>query len=795
MARKINVEKLLLTYMAEVGASSAILYIKDPIWLNEYRLICMPGVHLTEPMHGFMYPDDARHLISEGKCFEIHRKNVRDSRMFSKMHHRLHAVPQSRKRLFGNFVEREGVTAVMRRVHIDESGDVSMALFVNFYNNDSAPRDIKTSSGRLMEKLLTQVPHIIKSIRISSLPMLSRIPEIMNSTRDIAAFGLGEGGQKLEKGLKGILNSAMLAFGIEGREGFGSIHLYNETLDVLTLAAKSDPKIAIQEKQTVASGEGVIAWVAHRRRAMLIDDITTSPFKEIYIDYGRESQSEIAVPLLAGTKLLGVLNLESTKPKAFPHDSVRPLWYAANEAAILVRVHRQIEETRLLKNNTNSTLDLCYRVATESVDLEDAMNELAKIIREAFNLDACEIWNTSPPARAFCCGGYSGDNPELFCKPRTVGWSRHICETKQPVFVSSIQNPKRLEVRIWEDDAGKWRIPPESNTFPTEANEKILAKDLQCQIGIPILVHDSAIGVVWLKYFANIKRPNKAWMRKVRGFIGHAGLVIDCQQKAHGSAEQKAQNRMKATIRGALFDRKSNWENRPSWLDIEAHAEIHDSDLGGDFYAGVKLDGGAFGLLLGDAEGHGEKASFMMLPLVAAFRSIYLDSRSTFGVIRRLWNLSKMMEIRGTATYVIVRKIGERYWISGSTAGHDSLIVVRNDKKKGWDFFPRQDQSFNCGSLGVGERKEFIEDSMALDPGDLIIGCTDGIIDAGASVGDEFEYDENETLNVNQLVGTIYIHKHKGIDELARIILEKAREFDQGEHRDDATLVVMKIKE
>lgn len=785
------VATMLESYLRNLGASSIILYVKDPFWVNEYRLVCMPGVELTEPMHGFMFPDDARHIISEGEKVEVHRQNLRDTRMYSTMYHKTSTIPVDRRRLFGNFVDREHVHSVIRRHFSDSSGKISAVMFINYSDDRVMPNRIESLTRSIEGEIASHLPSIDSSLRSSGLVLLSQIPEIMNPTRDIAAFGIGENRLTLSEGLKNILRSAMNAFDIDRNEGFGTIHLYNEATETLDLEVTSNPAIKIPKHQIVGQGDGIISWVAHRRRGMLIDDINVSPYELIYHNYGFGSRSEIAVPLLAGTKLLGVLNLESNRVAAFSHESVRPLWYVANEAAILVRVHRQIEETRAIKTNTDNTLDLCHRVATEPTAPKYALNELARILHDAFQLDACEVWSVESPTGRFDIGGFYGTNRKVFCHPRRSGWSRHICKTQQPVFVGDIDGMRKLRVRVWDDSRSRWVKAPNTSGFPMNANRNIRNRSVRCQIGVPILVHQKIMGVAWLKYFQNVPLPGKKWLRRVRGFAGHAGLVIDCLRQAEEAAEKRAEDRVKTTIHRTLFGEDRGSADLPSWLGVEVATEPLGSIIGGDFFACEKFDEGTVGVLLGDAKGHGAEASLLMLPLVAAFRAINRDSYSTIGVIRRLWDLSKKMGIEGTATYVILRKIGSDYWISGSTAGQLSFVVVRNQEDSDPQWFPTKNSPANCGMFGVDAKTPFVEDTIRLYPGDLIVGCTDGILEAGAAKGKA--EDEPEMFTKDGLLGTVLRHKARPIGEITKIVMEEARVFDRGKFADDATVVVLKI--
>src|SRR6185436_7505653 len=128
--------------------------------------------------------------------------------------------------------------------------------------------------------------------------------------------GLYEWEQPLEVYLTSILGVAMAALELEPGTAFGTIHEYDRQTQTLRRVAHcGDINVERAESQSVATGEGIISWVAIRRKALLIGDLAHSKFGDIHIPInstkGKEVKSEVAIPIFAGEILLGVLNLES----------------------------------------------------------------------------------------------------------------------------------------------------------------------------------------------------------------------------------------------------------------------------------------------------------------------------------------------------------------------------------------------------------------------------------------------------------------------------------------------------
>jgi len=92
-------------------------------------------------------------------------------------------------------------------------------------------------------------------------------------------------------------------------------------------------------------GQGVTGRCASQGHTIVVDELEREPG---YIPGVAGARSEIAVPLIAEGRVLGVLNAESTKAGAFGEEQVRTLSVAAQQAAIVLRSAELQEETRQL---------------------------------------------------------------------------------------------------------------------------------------------------------------------------------------------------------------------------------------------------------------------------------------------------------------------------------------------------------------------------------------------------------------------------------------------------------------
>ena len=81
-------------------------------------------------------------------------------------------------------------------------------------------------------------------------------------------------------------------------------------------------------------GEGVVSWVAQERAPVILPDVRSYPK---YVPGNPDVRSELAVPVVAGDELLGVLNVESRQPAAFGGDELAILQVMAGQLAVALQ--------------------------------------------------------------------------------------------------------------------------------------------------------------------------------------------------------------------------------------------------------------------------------------------------------------------------------------------------------------------------------------------------------------------------------------------------------------------------
>lgn len=129
----------------------------------------------------------------------------------------------------------------------------------------------------------------------------------------------------------------------------GCLYVYNSQKRNLELAHEIVGSKGIAP-QTMELSKGILGWVATTKE-LFNHDILTPPWSKIYRPFLPGAQSEIAVPMLQGDTLCGVLNVESREPRHFSDANERLLTDLASLAVIALQNARSFRDAEARRRN------------------------------------------------------------------------------------------------------------------------------------------------------------------------------------------------------------------------------------------------------------------------------------------------------------------------------------------------------------------------------------------------------------------------------------------------------------
>jgi GAF domain len=548
--------------MEELRASSCTFYVRDPVWPGELRLAFMPGVKFPETMHGFNMPASAKRVIADGApelFLESGFQQPGRDGEFAIPPTELR-IPMDKEILFRGFAGREGVRSSARLLHV-VGKELQAVLFVNFNEptifDDSRRQAIKDLMSDMVE-FLPAITHDLREVTPLSTSSVVRIHERIHH---IATNGL-EGRKSLQGCLKSFLAACLEASGIPPRSGLGTIHLFEPETFTLHLAAASGridrPNLA--KAQSVCKGDGIITWVALRKRPLLIDDLERPPFDSIHKKIRDGVRSEVAVPMLAGDDVGGVINFECTQQGAFSSEFLRIMCRAADQLATAYRLHQQTAVYRERAALAEGLLDVCHRAATapkkEGLVLDDLADSACKSLRAGI----CDIWRYNSEWGEFdLLGSTEPKQRQESAKPREegVGWSHFVRQTRQPVWITNIGDETHFDAYAWQPELKSWKQL--TGRKPETLSKHVISRNVEAELGIPILVGTKCVGVAWLKYQGHTISPSEKGLSLAEGLVGALALVLyktEAPLVPYGQDATKAPSREMMSV-GLRFGEKA----------------------------------------------------------------------------------------------------------------------------------------------------------------------------------------------------------------------------------------------
>jgi sigma-B regulation protein RsbU (phosphoserine phosphatase) len=203
--------------------------------------------------------------------------------------------------------------------------------------------------------------------------------------------------------------------------------------------------------------------------------------------------------------------------------------------------------------------------------------------------------------------------------------------------------------------------------------------------------------------------------------------------------------------------------------------------LGGDCYDFMPLAEDRLALVVGDASGKGLAAALMIASVQSSLRTAALFTPDDLAALLKVVNhqayTSSSTDRYATLFYGIVD--GAARTLRYVNAGHNPPFVLRRNGSVHW---------LETGGAPVGmfPDSNYEESFVRLDPGDLVIAYTDGIIEAANPSGEEWG-----VQGLLQATAAWAPLCAADADDLVRFIFNSMDEFSEGCQTDDATLAVL----
>jgi sigma-B regulation protein RsbU (phosphoserine phosphatase) len=249
-----------------------------------------------------------------------------------------------------------------------------------------------------------------------------------------------------------------------------AILLYNERSRTLRMRYSIGHRDEVAKNLSISLGEGLTGSAAGSRQPILVHDVRTD---SRYLNALDAVRAELAVPMLVRSKLVGVIDLQSTRANAFSEQDRSLLVLIAS------RVGTAIDNARLYRrvDRQNRTLRVLAHLSQEFssiLEIDELLTKIAVTVRALINFDSFSIFLVDEDSRLLRCRFSQRYDQKTTTQNIEMGkgLTGAAAQSKQVVRVGDVTQDARY--------------------IATES-------DIRSEVAVPLILRDRVIGVMDLE--------------------------------------------------------------------------------------------------------------------------------------------------------------------------------------------------------------------------------------------------------------------------------------------------------
>src|SRR5271167_3997867 len=390
-----------------------------------------------------------------------------------------------------------------------------------------------------------------------------------------------------------------------------AILLLNEKTQELRVRFQVGHPPEVAERIRIKVGQGVTGRAVQTRQPVLVNDLAV---EDNVVHSTPGARSELAVPLIAKNKVIGVIDVEADQPGAFTEEHKRLLTLFASRIAagienarLYTRVSRQARQLTLLTEIS--------RELTSILNVDELLKRIADLVTRIIDYQMFSILLLDPTGSVLQ-HRFSlrfKENVQLKHEvPLGVGLVGYAAQHRQAVLVPDVsKDPRYIKAN------------PETRS----------------ELCIPLIYKDKVIGVL------DIEHTRRGYFTEdhVSTMTTLAAQVAIAIENA--TLYERIARQEKRLEQDLALARELQFRLLPQKMPVFRHAEVASRfaparQVGGDLYDFLKYSGrGVSGIAIGDVSGKGAPAAIYAALVSGITRSLANEEPSAAGMLEAI-NLS-----------------------------------------------------------------------------------------------------------------------------------------------------------
>jgi len=527
-----------------------------------------------------------------------------------------------------------------------------------------------------------------------------------------------------------------------------AILLYNERRQDLRIRYAVGHREDVVRNMVIALGEGITGTAAVRREPVLAGDVRNDPR---YLNTVDAVRTELAVPMTAQGRLVGVIDLQSTRLNAYTEYDRALLRLMAARVSIAIdnaRLYRRVER----QNRTLKTLANISREFSSILDLNELLGKIASTMHDLINYDAFSILLVDHDARAL---------RHLF----SIRYDQRVNIDNVPLGkgITGAAAESRQVVRVHD----------------TAKDPRYIAShpDIRSEMAVPLVVQDRVVGVMDLEsdrvgYFTEDHVRILALLApQVASSVENARLYQELAGR---------ERRMEQDLEAAReLQRILLPDASPEIEGMEATVRLRPArEISGDIYDLFERRDGDTVIAFGDVSGKGAAAALYGGLVSGLLRTLAPRRHRPAELLRALNDvlIERKVEARYVTLCVLLWNARTRQIVMANAGALPPMIC------RGAEILKIRAEGV---PLGLLDAREYEEVTFQARSGDVIVLYSDGITDHLNSAGTE--YGRGRTAHI------VRSNFHRSASEIVAAIFQDLDEFSTTAF-DDQTVFVLKVK-
>lgn len=471
-----------------------------------------------------------------------------------------------------------------------------------------------------------------------------------------------------------------------------AILLYNERQRGLRIRYSIGHREEVIRSLMIGLDEGITGAAAATRLPVLVPDVRNDPR---YLNALDAVQTELAVPMLARGKLVGVIDIQSTRANAYREQDRSLLQLIATRVAVSIdnaRLYRRVDR----QNRTLRTLAHLSQEFSSILALDELLRKIAKTIYALISFDAFSILLVDPEVKVLRhrFSERYDKRVNLDNIPLGKGITGFAAESRETVrVVDTLADPRYIA------------------SHP----------DIRSEVAVPLVVQDRVVGVMDIEsekigfFTEEHVRLLGLLAPQIASSVENARLYEEIATR-----EQRMEQDLKAArnVQAVLIPREA-----PPIDGLEVAVRLRPArEISGDVYDFFEHGPGQAIIAFGDVSGKGAAAALYGAMVSGLLRTLAQRRKGSAELLVQLNRVLRERKVE--AQYVTLLILSwdhiEQTFVMANAGSAPPILLRKGEIHK---------LRVEGVPAGLLDDRKYDELTLHTQPGDLLLLYSDGITD------------------------------------------------------------------